>query len=304
MTKKVFISYCHKQGDWVLNRLLPCLRYGGAEVLIDKERFKAGKAVLGEMDATQDKADIHVLVFSLEYLASPYCQHEMNRAIDKDPSFQRGIVIPVLREACTLPVQITQHNPIYVNLQDDKNSDQWHLLLQACKADLGCAAPEWLQARDEIVRYFNRKDSVNLIVSGNPKWKELISHIKEDCFPDLGIVDLESGATASRRGLVAEILKACCSPTRVPRENEDLVELNRVLNERQISRLAIQHFDLVAYRHKPYGIDLFAALRNLIMISKKVDVLIQSRKPFLALLPKDNPLSTIDLKTVELRGSK
>ena len=304
MAKKVFISYCHQQEDWVLERLVPCLRYGGAELLIDKERFKAGRAVIGQMDATQDRADLSLLVLSPDYLNSQYCVHEMNRALTKDPTFQHGKTIPVLRVACNLPLQITQHNPIYVNLQDDKNSDEWDLLLQACKADLGCAAPDWLQARDDIVRYLSRIDSVNLIVSGEPKWKELILHIKNDYFPDLGIVDLESGATASRRGLVAEILKACCSPTKVPKENEDLVELNRVLNERQISRLAIQHFDLVAYRHKTYSIDFFAALRNLIMNSQKLIVIIQSRKPFLTLLPKDNPLSLIDLKTVELKGRK
>jgi len=304
MAKKVFISYNHQQGEWVWERLVPCLRYGGAEVLIDKERFKAGKTVIGQMNATQDHADLSMLMLSPDYLNSKYCVHEMDRAIAKDPTFQDGKTIPVLREACVLPNKITNHNPIYVNLQDDKNSSQWERLLQSCKADLGCVAPAWLQVRDEIVRYLRRNDSVNLIVSGNPKWNELILHIKEDYFPDLGIVDMESGATASRRGLVAEILNACCSPINVPPENEDLVELNRVLNERQISILAIQHFDFVAYRHKAYGIDLFAALRNLIMNSKKLIVLIQSRKSFLTMLPNDHPLSNIDLKTIELHGKK
>ena len=51
---KLFISYNHGQSDWVCNRLLPCLRAGGVEVLIDRERFKLGHAVVGEMDALQD----------------------------------------------------------------------------------------------------------------------------------------------------------------------------------------------------------------------------------------------------------
>lgn len=142
---------------------------------------------------------------------------------------------------------------------------------------------------------------MNLVVSGRPKYHELIQHIKEDFLHDLGIVDLESGATASRRGLVAEILKACCNPAQVPPEDEDLVELNRILNERTISRLAIERFDLVVGR-KSYGVDLFAALRNIIQTTHKLIVLIQSRKPFAGLLLKDHPLSPLDLKIVELRG--
>ena len=42
MPKKVFISYRHHQAEWVRDRLVPCLRYGGAEVIIDYETFGAG----------------------------------------------------------------------------------------------------------------------------------------------------------------------------------------------------------------------------------------------------------------------
>ena len=52
---RVFISYNHQQGKWVWERLTPCLRAGGAEVLIDRERFEVGKAVVGQMNALQDR---------------------------------------------------------------------------------------------------------------------------------------------------------------------------------------------------------------------------------------------------------
>ena len=55
---------------WVLRRLVPCLKAGGAEVLIDRDRFEAAKALVGQMDSTQDEADASVLVFSPEYLGS------------------------------------------------------------------------------------------------------------------------------------------------------------------------------------------------------------------------------------------
>lgn len=57
---KVIVSYSHKQGEWVLDRLVPVLKAGGAEVLIDEERFTAGKAVRGQTDAVQAQADINL----------------------------------------------------------------------------------------------------------------------------------------------------------------------------------------------------------------------------------------------------
>lgn len=95
---KVFISYRHSDSEWVLNRLTPCLEAGGVEVLVDYKRFQAGIAVIGQMDITQDQADVHVLVITKQYLESAYCRHEMNRAIALDPAFQHGIVVPLRRD--------------------------------------------------------------------------------------------------------------------------------------------------------------------------------------------------------------
>ena len=81
MNKKFFISYSHTQRKWVLAKLVPCLRAGGSEVLIDRERFSAGQTVLGQMDRTQDEADVNLPMLSPDYFSSNYCIHEMKRAV-------------------------------------------------------------------------------------------------------------------------------------------------------------------------------------------------------------------------------
>jgi len=43
--KTVFVSYSHKQGDWVWDRLMSCLKAGGTEVLIDRERVDSRKGL-------------------------------------------------------------------------------------------------------------------------------------------------------------------------------------------------------------------------------------------------------------------
>ncbi|MGI9487601.1 MAG: hypothetical protein ACR2RF_17330 [Geminicoccaceae bacterium] len=55
----IFISYAHKQGDWVHQNLPPVLRASGAEVLVDVDHFEAGMTVIGQMDKLQSKADRH-----------------------------------------------------------------------------------------------------------------------------------------------------------------------------------------------------------------------------------------------------
>lgn len=295
MPKKIFISYSHSQGKWVLDALVPVLDAGGAEVLIDRQRFEAGKAVVRQMDAVQDEAAVHVLVLSPEYLTSDYCVHEMERAVECDPEFEGDAVIPVLRRDCDLPDLIRRPNPLYVDLRKDRDAEPWDALLRVCGADLGIAVPDWLVARNDVRRFLDRGQSVNLVVSGDKvAWKQLIDHLAQ--------VDLQNPSTASRRGLVQEIVRACGSTLKIPDEtDEDLAALGTVLSNSSGRILALTHFDLAAHR-KTYGVDLFASLRYLTMELRKLVLLVQSRTPFAALLPDGHPLSEIDIKTVELRG--
>lgn len=301
--KKVFISYSHTQIDWVSERLVPCLRAGGAEVLIDYEIFKAGRRVIGQMDLTQDRADISLLLISPEYLGSEYCQHEMHRAIARHQVSSEGTLIPVRSGECALPEPLSNLDLLYVDFRSDQAPAPWNFLLTSCDASLGVGAPEWLDARDDLRRYLERQQSVNLVITGHPRWRELVDGLRGDRLDDLGVVDLDSGATASRRGFVTEILRASGVVAPVPNPPEDLVTLDFQLKQRPFTRLVLKDFDRVAARND-YNIDLFASLRHLIMDARKLSVLIQSRRPFLSFLPQDHPLSSIDIKTVELRGNR
>ena len=295
MPKNVFISYRHHQADWVSDRLVPCLRYGGAEVIIDYEKFGAGRTVVGEMDGYQDAADCAVLVLTPDYLAGDYCVHEMERALQRNQP-----IVPIVRAMCAVPAEINKR--IWIDLCDDSSAAPWDKVLAGCDADLGADAPVWLRARDEARQLLGRGQSVNLVVTGKPKWRELIAHLQAEHLKDLGIVDLDRGATASRKGLIEEMLKSCGITTPVPAPPDDLGELDRVLSARALSRLALLHFDRAKTRRNHYEVDLFSALRYLIMDSRKLVLLAHSYESFASILPHDHPLSAIDIKTVELRG--
>jgi hypothetical protein len=300
-----FVSYCRQQGEWVWDRLVPVLKAGGAAILIDREQFEAARAVFQQMDEVQDRADRHILVLSPDYLASKACQHEMKRAIARDPGFQKGIAVPVLRVQCKMPPAIKAPDPLYVDLRDDGRHDPWDLLLKKCGLELGAAAPEWLRARDHVRRHLDRGESVNLVVTGKARWRPLLEDLRSSPALGLGVVRLDSTEAVTRPSLIREILKECGCPVpdSVPGGGDDLVLLGQALKALPgARRLALTSFDHVSHRMSHYGLDLFVALRDLIMDARRLTLLVTSHAPFATLMPRDHPLSTIDIKTVELKG--
>jgi hypothetical protein len=298
--KRVFVSYSHKQGEWVFDSLVPCLTAGGAGVLIDRQRFEAGLSLFTQMDTLQDQADVHVLVFSPDYLASAACLHEMDRAVDQDPAFQLKRVIPLMRNKSVLPSTILTPNPLYVNLTDDRITSEWDLLLNACGADLGIGAPQWLEARHDVIEHLARRQSVNLVVKGAVKRREFLDQIRAAVKGNFATVDLDSGATVSRRALVSEILNAFGVAVPVPEEREDLPFLYHRMMDLKEPALCLSHFDRVA--HRAYGLDFFSTLKHLVMDEHKLTLLIESRAPYSSFLPSDNSLTKLQTVVVELTG--
>ena len=303
--KSVFVSYSHRQGDWVWDRLVPALAAGGAKVLFDRGEFAAGRPLVGQMDQTQDAADLSVLVLSEDYLKSPHCRHELDRAIARNPTLEKGLVIPVLRRACKLPRKLAA--AFWVDLTDDKDPAPWDLLMKGCGCDLGTDVPGWLKARDEVRRYLGRKQSVNLVVLGKKvAWRALIEQLARPIepakgVPGLAVVKLDDPATKTRAGLVAAIVRALGGSCPAPARGDELAELKRFLEARRVSRLALTEFDLVP-RRSQYDANLSAALRYLVMDLRRLVLLIQSRGPLAQLLPDGHLLSELVVQTVELRA--
>jgi hypothetical protein len=225
---KVFVSYAHTQGAWVWGRLVPVLKAGGAEVLIDRERFEAGFAVVGQMDGWQDQAERQLICWSADHAASDACRHEWRRALAKDPEFTAGLILLARLDGVALPAELPAdlHQPLYIDLRDDSKPDSWELLLRGCAAEFGASAPAWLCVRDEVADALRRFRSVNLVVRGNRlRWRELIEDVKKQAVPDLALVDLQDPRAHMREGLLAAILAALrMGVVKLPKKPQDLVK--------------------------------------------------------------------------------
>jgi len=132
------------------------------------------------------------------------------------------------------------------------------------------------------------------VVNGQVRWRTLLDHLWAECFPELALVNLDKGSTARRRGLVLEILNQLGHRPTLSDEPDDLAELDRLIGTGPWASVA-----LTQIRHRP-----LRALRYLMMDACKLVLLVQSRTPFLGLLPRDYPLSEIDIKTVERKGTR
>jgi hypothetical protein len=263
------------------------------------------------MDHIQDRADVQLICLSTEYLASDYCRHEMRRAVCRDPSFTRGLndrikrgfIVPIRLDGAAWPTEITNPNPLFVDLRDSAVvSDSWRLLLDSCQVNLGTSAQTWLAARDHIERYLRRGQSVNLLVQHEGiAWEFLIEDVVKERVPPMVWIDLQEPSTNTRHGLLNRILERLGAREAVRHAPNDLADFERILATMpKPSRIAICNFDLAPHR-KSYGLDLYASLRWMITHTRQLVLLVQSRTPFNALLPRDNPLSKIDIKTVRLR---
>ena len=194
------------------------------------------------------------------------------------------------------------NQPIWADLTDDTAADCWQGLLKECGATgLGATAPDWLAARDEVVKYLRRGESVNLLVKGDANWRGLLNQLSLAGLPNLVQVDLQNPKTTSRDGLLQSIADAIGARTKLPATPRDLAAFSTLFQNRPSVHLCLHHFDLAAHRDY-YDIDLFSSLRYLTMESRQLVLLVQSRTAFGALLPADHPLSAMNIKTVELRG--
>lgn len=305
----IFISYSHKQSDWVHPNLIPILRAAGGSPLVDIDHFRAGQTVIGQMDRLQGAANRHLLLITSDYLESDYCRHEMDQAIKSDPGFAASKVLVVKLDSTPLPPELTGtgslgSGPLYVDLQADKNSAPWDLLLESCDLSLpGTNAPNWLDALDQTKKHLERGESVNLVIGSKIKWQTWQHQLIDTRFAGLGVVDLRKPGTIPREGLVTEILKATSGPLAkpVPPPPHDLPLLADNLCNGGPYHVLLSHFDLInTPEREHYTDELARSLRWFCMDDRSLVLVAQTRTPVANVLPANEFDSWPEFKTVEL----
>jgi hypothetical protein len=117
----VFISYSHKDGNWVWSWLIPKLKNAGFHVCTDRESFDPGVPSLINMENAVASSRRTILVLSPAYVQSEWTNYEALLVQHDDPIGLRQRTLPVLYQACDTPRRIAMLT--YVNLTGNSDTE-------------------------------------------------------------------------------------------------------------------------------------------------------------------------------------
>ena len=98
----VFISYSHRDKQWVDSVLVPNLRSNGLRVLTDDD-FVVGISAIENMSNAVKQSKRTLVVLTPDWVASEWTSYEGFLTTYVDPSGKAQRIIPVLLKACTPP---------------------------------------------------------------------------------------------------------------------------------------------------------------------------------------------------------
>ena len=132
----VFISYSRDDRDWVLNQLVPRLRDAGLKVCIDIEDFRAGTAIIQEIERAILTSHKTLLILTPSYLGSQWTSFERYLIQTQDPNNQSLRFIPLLCELCDMPTSLSSLS--YIDFTSTEGLDlAWRQLFRAFGMESG-----------------------------------------------------------------------------------------------------------------------------------------------------------------------
>lgn len=121
----VFISYSHKDGEWVRGWLLPRLEDAGLRVCIDFRDFDVGVPCPINMERAVDNSRRTLLVLTPAWVESEWTDFEVLLTQTTDPAGRRRRLLPILLQPCQQPRRIAM-----LTCADFTQPDNWDAQLQ------------------------------------------------------------------------------------------------------------------------------------------------------------------------------
>jgi hypothetical protein len=101
-----FISYSHKDSDWVKSKLQPRLEQAGLRICIDYRDFEIGAPSLDNMENAVDLSRKTLLILTPNWIESEWTGFESLMLQTQDPTNLNHRLIPLMVKRCTLPKRL------------------------------------------------------------------------------------------------------------------------------------------------------------------------------------------------------
>ena len=118
---KIFISYSHKDKEWVKNWLLPKLENAGLQTHIDYRDFEIGVPSVINMERAVVQCAKTILVLTEHWLNSEWTQFEGLMLQTEDPIGLRKRILPMMLCDCELPPRLKIFT--YADFRDENERD-------------------------------------------------------------------------------------------------------------------------------------------------------------------------------------
>jgi formylglycine-generating enzyme required for sulfatase activity len=124
----VFVSYNHKDKDWVRGILLPYLENEGLRVCIDHRNFEVGVPALVNMENAVDRSRKTLLILTPDWIQSNWTEFEALLIQTTDPVGRGRRILPVMLRKCDLPLRLGIFT--YLDLTDPAEFEfqMWRLI--------------------------------------------------------------------------------------------------------------------------------------------------------------------------------
>lgn len=119
-TFDVFISYSHRDAEWVRDWLLPRLEAEGLRVCIDFRDFELGVPSLDNMADAARRSRKTLFVMTPNWTVSEFGQFEALVTQTIDPVGRKGRLLPLMLKDCDLPARLQ-----LLTYADFRDADRW-----------------------------------------------------------------------------------------------------------------------------------------------------------------------------------
>jgi hypothetical protein len=123
----LFISYSHRDIDWVKNKLIPELEAHNFLICIDFIQFRTGSFGITEMERAVVESKRVLLVLTEDYVNSEWTKFESVMAQTLDPGATFRKIIPALHKTCKIPLRLQILHYRDLRLDDQQ---EWDLLMR------------------------------------------------------------------------------------------------------------------------------------------------------------------------------